>query len=114
LAIKCLKEATRISVEEISTIYETDAVGGPPQPNFLNGVIKIKTALSPQVLLAKLKEIEKGLGRTATVRFGPRVIDLDILTYGQHKIDTENLTIPHPRMKEREFVLKGLSELINK
>lgn len=111
LAIERLKEIPQIIVEKVSTIYETDPVGGPPQGKFLNGVIKIKTDLSPQELLKRLNEIEGCLGRVRTVTFGPRAIDLDILTYGDFEINEENLTIPHPRMNEREFVLKGLREI---
>jgi len=111
LAIENLRSTSSIVVEKISSIYETDPVGGPPQGKFLNGVIRIKTALSPKELLAILKEIEKSLGRRQAVRFGPRVIDLDILTYGDIRINEENLIIPHPRMNEREFVLQGLREI---
>ena len=110
-AVEYLKKTPLTVVEKASSIYETNPVGGPPQPNFLNGVIKIKTGLSPRSLLRRLKKIEKVLGREKTVRFGPRVIDLDILTYGKLNIDEEDLTIPHPRMHEREFVLRGLREL---
>lgn len=111
LAIEHLRNTPLIVVEKVSSIYETDPVGGVPQGKFLNGVMRIKTALSPRALLTRLKEIERALGRTETVRFGPRLIDLDILTYGDLDIDEEGLTIPHPRMHEREFVLRGLKEI---
>jgi 2-amino-4-hydroxy-6-hydroxymethyldihydropteridine diphosphokinase len=78
----------------------------------LNAAIKIKTSLSPASLLKTLKNIEKDLGRRKTLRFGPREIDLDILFYSDRVIKTKNLVVPHPRMFEREFVLKPLREII--
>jgi len=111
IAIEHLRKTPLTFVEKISSIYETDPAGGPPQGKFLNGAIKIKTALSPQALLKRLKEIEKMLGRVKTVKDGPRIMDLDILMYGQQRISGEELTLPHPRMNEREFVLRGLNEI---
>ncbi len=111
-AIKLLgKEGCKI--EKISKIIETVPVGGPPQPKFLNAAIKIKTDLSPPRLLNKLKKIEKVMGRKRTVRWGPRIIDLDILLYDKLTLKTKKLTIPHPRMWQREFVLKPLSSLVS-
>ena len=111
LSVEQLKKTPLTVVEKISSIYETKPLGGPPQPNFLNGVIKLKTNLSPRALLNRLKEIEGILGRERSERFGPRVIDLDILIYGGLNINEDGLVIPHPRMNEREFVLKGLNEI---
>lgn len=111
-ALEYLKNTKGIKVEKASRIYETKAQGGPPQGKFLNGVIRIKTSLSPSTLLKILKKIEKDLGRAKTVRFGPRPIDLDILIYGDRIIKTKTLQIPHPRMFEREFVLRPLREII--
>jgi len=115
-----IKEAIRrmnrieegIKVLKRSNIYETEPQGGPPQGKFLNACIKAEVTLKPQALLRKLKSIEKEMGRKRTVRFGPRVIDLDILLYDNKKINQKNLKIPHPRMNERDFVLKPLSEII--
>ncbi|MDD4894266.1 MAG: 2-amino-4-hydroxy-6-hydroxymethyldihydropteridine diphosphokinase [Candidatus Omnitrophica bacterium] len=101
-----------IKIEKISRIYETRAVGGPPQGKFLNAAIKIKTSLSPQLLLKTIKKIEKDSGRRKSVRWGPREIDLDILLYESMIIKTRGLVVPHPRMFEREFVLKPLREII--
>jgi 2-amino-4-hydroxy-6-hydroxymethyldihydropteridine diphosphokinase len=95
----------------VSSIYETDPVGGVPQGKFLNGVLEIETALTPKALLKKLNAIEKALGRERMVKNGPRTIDLDILYYGEEMIDEDGLVVPHPRINEREFVLKGLREL---
>jgi len=111
-ALDYLAKTKGIKIEKASRIYETKAVGGVPQGKFLNAAIKIKTSLTPQLLLETLKKIEKDLGRKNTVRWGPREIDLDILLYGNKVIKIKNLVIPHPRMFEREFVLKPLREII--
>lgn len=111
-ALDCLAAAKGIKIENISRVYETLAVGGPPQGKFLNAAVKIKTSLSPLALLNTLKKIEKALGRKKNVRWGPREIDLDILLYGNRIIKMKNLVIPHPGMFAREFVLKPLREII--
>lgn len=111
-AFDCLAATKGIKIEKISKVYETHPVGGPPQGTFLNAAVKIKTSLSPASLLNALKKIEKSLGRKENVRWGPREIDLDILLYGNRIIKAKNLLIPHPRMFEREFVLKPLREII--
>ena len=102
-----------------SSILENEAVGFGGNP-FLNQVIKIETLLSPETLLTKTQEIEKKMGRVqktsiqnGTPVYSNRIIDIDILLYDDLKIDTETLTIPHPRMYEREFVLKPLKEIEN-
>jgi 2-amino-4-hydroxy-6-hydroxymethyldihydropteridine diphosphokinase len=82
-----------------------------PQERFLNGVIEIETSHASRKLLERLNAIEETLGRKRTVKNGPRTIDLDILYYGDETISEEDLTVPHPRIKEREFVLRGLREL---
>jgi 2-amino-4-hydroxy-6-hydroxymethyldihydropteridine diphosphokinase len=92
-------------------VLETDPVGGPAQPRYLNTVLAVETALSAGDLLAALGAIENRLGRVRTVRDGPRTIDLDILLYGDAVIDTPSLTVPHPRMTERAFVLDPLAVL---
>lgn len=96
-----------------SSIYETEPVGYKDQGMFLNMVVEIETNLTPQKLLAKLNEIEHKMGRNRSheIKNGPRIIDLDILTYGNEKVNEPNLKIPHPRMNEREFVLKPLKEI---
>lgn len=111
MAIDCLKHIKGVKIEKLSRIYETKPVGGPPQGKFLNAAVKISTSISPAALLKILKTIEKKLGRRKTVRFGPRPIDLDILLYGDRFIWTKTLQVPHPRMFEREFVLKPLREI---
>jgi dihydroneopterin aldolase/2-amino-4-hydroxy-6-hydroxymethyldihydropteridine diphosphokinase len=89
----------------------TKPAGGPPQDDYLNGVLSIKTGLAPEELLCILKVIERDMGRKTAYRDHPRVIDLDILLYDDAVIRTETLIVPHPRMHERRFVLKGLTEL---
>jgi 2-amino-4-hydroxy-6-hydroxymethyldihydropteridine diphosphokinase len=110
-AIEKLKETEGVEVKKISNIYETEPVGGPKQGNYLNGVIKIETWLKPSDLMVKLQRIEKQSGRIRSVKNAPRTIDLDILLYGDKKIDEPGLKIPHPRMYEREFVMKPLKEI---
>jgi len=110
-AIEYLKSNSQIKIEKISSIIETEPQGGPPQGKFLNAVVKIKTSLAPQDLLRFLQDIEAKLGRTRLIRNGPRTIDLDILLYDNKVIDEPNLEVPHPRMFERDFVLKPLLEI---
>jgi 2-amino-4-hydroxy-6-hydroxymethyldihydropteridine diphosphokinase len=110
-AIALLGLLKGIRVARISSLYETEPVGGPPQGHFLNGVFEIRTKRAPLDLLGVLQGIERELGRTRGVRNGPRTIDLDILLYGNRRVATKKLTIPHPRMQKREFVLRGLWEL---
>jgi 2-amino-4-hydroxy-6-hydroxymethyldihydropteridine diphosphokinase len=94
-----------------SHLYETKPWGVTDQPDFCNAVMQIDTDLSAHALLAALKHIEVSMGRTVTYRWGPRLIDLDLLTLGEQKIDDELLTLPHPRMNERSFVLVPLAEI---
>lgn len=113
LAVNKISALKNTKVIKVSKIIETAPLGGPAaQRKFLNTVLKIKTQLPPLILLRNLKNIEKELGRKKTVRWGPRIIDLDILFYGDKIIDTKALKIPHPRMLERAFVLRPLLELI--
>ncbi len=110
-AVKKLGGIEGIEVTRVSSLIETEPEGGPRQNRFLNGAIEIKTKLPPHELLKHLKRIEKELGRVATVKNGPRPIDLDILLYGDEKINSPGLKIPHPRMHKREFVMRPLKEL---
>lgn len=103
--------APKVQTQIQSPIYETEPWGYSDQPSFLNQVIKGDTSLEPFELLAFLKEIEVSLGRHETFRFGPRIIDLDILFYDDLVLDTPTLTIPHPRIAERAFVLIPLAEI---
>lgn len=98
-------------VVRLSSIYDTDPVGEVDQPRFLNAVVMLETELEPQVLLWNLLLIERRLGRVRTRPWGPRPLDLDILFYGDLIIDEPGLTVPHPLMHERAFVLVPLAEL---
>ena len=110
-AIDKLKIADNIYIEAISGWYLSDPMGPKNQSRFVNGVIKISTRLSPNQLLKKLHEIENAHGRIRNVRWGPRTLDLDILLYGSRMINTKKLTIPHPEMKIRNFVLTPLADI---
>lgn len=95
-----------------SSLYRTEPVGKSDQPWFVNAVAEIRTVLSPQELLSALKAIEKEMGRSVEdMRWGPRVIDFDILFYGQEVIMEEGLTIPHPELHRRRFVMEPLHEI---
>ncbi len=101
------------AIVAISSIYDTAPWGPVPQDNYLNQVISVSTALSPRDLLASLHEIERAAGRDRRneIRYGPRVLDLDILIYGDRTVQEDGLVIPHPRIAERAFVLVPLAEI---
>ena len=110
-AIQRLSHTPGMQVSRMATIYDTEPVG-PPQPEYLNTVIELDTALSPHQLLETLKLLERQLGRVpSTQRWGPRVIDLDILLYDDRVLNEPALIIPHPRLHERRFVLEPLAQL---
>ena len=112
LALKYLQEDPAIKVIKTSALMETDPLGGPPQAKFLNGAAEIETAYSAKDLLKRLQETEIKLGRKQPhSKNHPRTIDLDILLYGDSKINEEDLRIPHPRMREREFVMVPLRQI---
>lgn len=110
-AIESLRKTEEFTVQRVSRLYETEPVGNTKQPFFLNAVLEGQTSLSPKTLLATLKEIEKVLGRVHREKWGPREIDLDLLFYGDQVIQETDLTVPHPHLHERDFVLVPLSEL---
>ena len=110
-AVSELKRDECCSCINVSDYIVTKPVGGVEQDDFLNGVIELKTIYSPQALLDRLHEIENDAGRTRTVHWGPRTLDLDILLYDDCIIHTDTLTIPHPEMTSREFVLAPLCEI---
>lgn len=111
MAIEELRNKKSIHVNKVSSIYETEPVSAVQQGKFLNGVIEIETGLTPEGLLKELNFIEERLGRKRIIKNGPRTIDLDILYYDDVNMKTRSLIIPHPKIKERQFVLKGLREL---
>ncbi len=104
-------EEKDIRIKKVSSIYKTPPWGKKDQPEFLNQVIEAETEVSPKKLLNTCKEIEKKMGRKKGERWGPRIIDIDILFYGEKIIKEENLTIPHPLITERAFVLLPLYEI---
>ena len=111
-AVEALRAHPLVRVTAVSSFLETEPVGGPPgQGKFLNAAAEIETDLAPEALLAELKRIERALGRKAGPRWGPREVDLDILLYGEEVLETEALVIPHPRLRERRFVLEPLAEI---
>lgn len=110
-AVQLLNENESVSIEAISSIYETAPVGYVDQPSFLNIALFIKTNLNPQETLTVCQSVENTLGRVREIRWGPRIIDLDILLYNDENIETDNLIVPHPRMFERAFVLVPLLEI---
>ena len=109
-AVRLLAE--QVTVETVSAVYETAAVGFTDQADFLNIAVHVKTALSPLAMLDVCQAIENELGRVRTIRWGPRVIDLDILLYNNENMNTERLILPHPRMYERAFVLIPLFDVV--
>ena len=111
-AVAKLEQAPGVRVCRVSALLENPAIGGPADsPPFLNAIAEIQTTLSPEQLLARLLEIERELGRIRAEKWGPRVIDLDLILFGEQVIRSEGLTVPHPRMHVRRFVLQPLAEL---
>ena len=103
--------AKGISISKRSALYETQPWGVKNQPDFVNIVVEAKTGLSPEELLVALKEIEKEMGRKIGTRWGPRLIDLDVLFYDDRIVQSKDLVIPHPQLHRRDFVLLPLAEI---
>ena len=111
-ALAALAEQEGIEVVAVSTLRETEPVGVGPQPLFLNGAAELETTLSARELLGRLLAAEQRFGRVRTPgEHGPRTLDLDLLLYGDEEIDEPGLTVPHPRLHERAFVVEPLAEL---
>jgi len=110
-AIKMLTETQGVKITKTSDVIETSALGDGTQPVYLNAVAEISTTLSPEDLHQEMRRIEAALGRTRKQRWGPRTIDLDLLLHNQQVVNRRDLTIPHPQMHLRSFVLKGLCQL---
>lgn len=106
-----LRKHPSISVQRVSSVYETEPVGFLDQGPFLNGVLALDTQLSPQSLLQALLAIENKLGRVRLQHQGPRTLDLDLLFFGDLLLDETDLILPHPRLHERAFVLRPLLEI---
>ncbi len=110
-AVQLIADLPATQVVKSSSLYETAPWGKTDQDEFLNQVIEIETALQPEELLHELQNIEIKMGRQRKEKWGPRLIDLDILLYGNEVIDDPQLTIPHPYLRERLFVLVPLAEI---
>jgi 2-amino-4-hydroxy-6-hydroxymethyldihydropteridine diphosphokinase len=108
-AVERLRE--HVAIDALSSLYETEPAYVTDQPRFLNAALRGRTALAAPALLAFVKRVEHELGRTIGRRYGPRIVDIDLLLYGEQTIDTPTLIVPHPRMAERPFVLAPLAEI---
>lgn len=111
IAISHINELPKTQLKNCSTFYETKAISSIPQDNYLNAAIHCQTSLTPLTLLYKLQNIEQKMGRAQIKRWGPRIIDIDLLLYNNIQLDFAMLTLPHPQLFTREFVLKPLSEI---
>jgi 2-amino-4-hydroxy-6-hydroxymethyldihydropteridine diphosphokinase len=110
-AVAFLKGTAGIHVSRVSSLFNTEPFGVEDQPEFLNAAVEVETELDPPSLLQVVKEIEREMGRVPTYRWGPRVIDIDILLYDRLRWKTPELVIPHPGILERSFVMEPLAEL---
>jgi 2-amino-4-hydroxy-6-hydroxymethyldihydropteridine diphosphokinase len=110
-ALELLAARDGVEVVAVSTLRDTAPVGRVDQPRFLNGAAELETTLPPRDLLEALFDVERELGRERRERWGPRAIDLDLLLYGAEQVDEPELTVPHPRLHVRGFVLEPLAEL---
>ncbi len=113
-AIRRISNDDGIQLNKVSGLYETEPIGYLDQQHFYNLVIQISTALTPDELLEITQRIESDMGRVRTIINGPRTIDIDILFFGDKIVETKLLTIPHPRLWERDFVLIPLRDLVSR
>jgi 2-amino-4-hydroxy-6-hydroxymethyldihydropteridine diphosphokinase len=110
-ALAKIYENEKICIDHLSSLYESEPWGEKDQDSFLNQVVEIKTHLEPRELLAGCQQIEKGMGKKQSFRWGPRIIDIDLLLYNNRIIEEKMLQIPHPRLTQRRFVLVPLVEI---
>ena len=110
-AVDAIQAEPGLRVVASSRVWETTPMGGPPQPDYLNAVVRIETDLSARDLLDVARRVETRLGRIRKERWGARTIDVDVLLYDQEQIDEPDLVVPHPRMSQRAFVILPLLEL---
>jgi 2-amino-4-hydroxy-6-hydroxymethyldihydropteridine diphosphokinase len=111
LAVDTLATTEGVRLVAVSRVYETDPVGGPVQDDFYNAVVALETDLDPWALLAVAQQCEEAAHRVRRERWGPRTLDVDVLLYDDLRLDDPALTIPHPRMWERDFVLVPLADI---
>ncbi|MBA4394015.1 MAG: 2-amino-4-hydroxy-6-hydroxymethyldihydropteridine diphosphokinase [Desulfobacca sp.] len=110
-ALCCLRATPGQTIIKVSSWYSTQPIGLEDPEWFINGVVLLETSFLPDILLAKLLEIEVSLGRERTVKWGPRIIDLDLLSYDQLIMRSVELTLPHPFLEKRRFVLEPMAEI---
>jgi 2-amino-4-hydroxy-6-hydroxymethyldihydropteridine diphosphokinase len=110
-AVDLLRQRPQILIQRVSSLYRTEPVGFKEQDWFLNGVLCVATELPAEALLRATMEIEQSLGRLRSAQWGPRTIDLDLLFYGSLQLESSCLTVPHPRLHDRRFVLVPLVEI---
>lgn len=113
-AARALRQLPGSQLVDKSPIYRSAPVGPPGQPDYLNAVIALDTDLNPEVLLDHLQAMENAAGRERSVRWGPRTLDLDLLIFGEQRISSPRLQVPHPRLAQRNFVLQPLIDLLGK
>ena len=109
LAVRALRGIPGVSVRAVSPVYSSAAVGFRRQPHFFNAAVRVRTTIPPVRLLRRMQSVERALGRVRGRRFGPRQIDLDLLLYGARLMRSRALTLPHPRLVERAFVLAPIA-----
>jgi 2-amino-4-hydroxy-6-hydroxymethyldihydropteridine diphosphokinase len=112
IAVDGLAAASGVAVMAVSHVYETDPVGGPPQPEYLNAVVQVDTTLDAHELLDLAQRLERDAQRVRRERWGPRTLDVDVLILGDEQVDDPDLEIPHPRMRARGFVLAPLADFL--
>lgn len=110
-AVAMLARHEGVRLVAVSSCYETEPMGVVDQPAFLNLAVEIETALAPLELLNTVKDIEREIGREPAMRWGPRMIDIDIILWGERVVESETLSIPHPAFRQRAFVLTPLAEI---
>jgi 2-amino-4-hydroxy-6-hydroxymethyldihydropteridine diphosphokinase len=110
-ALKAISRESGIEVVKASLLYSTSPVGYTTQREFMNGVLELRTRLSPRDLLGRLERIEERMGKSTPFRNGPRCIDIDVVLYGQRQVHDRGLIVPHPRMHSRRFVVEPLAEI---
>jgi 2-amino-4-hydroxy-6-hydroxymethyldihydropteridine diphosphokinase len=110
-AVDGLAATQEVNVVAVSPVYETAPVGGPSQPDYLNAVVGVDTTLSPRELLRLANRLESDADRVRDEHWGPRTLDVDVLLVGDERVDEPDLVVPHPRMRERAFVLVPLADL---
>ena len=110
LAARALRATPRVALLKASRVWDSAPVG-PPQPRYLNAVLELETELPPKALLGALREVERAAGRERRARWGARTLDLDLLLFGDLSLEAVGLTVPHPAMASRRFVLAPLAEL---